>query len=308
MLICDLHCDLPSYVLEGRKISFNEGHWSEDKLKKEHIYVQVFASCVDKLCADNPFERGVSLVDSFTLGLGDTELGIVTKRDQLEKNIARSKNSAILSLEGGEILGGKIENLKYFYSRGIRLMTLTWNNLNQIGGSCDQLCENKPLTDFGKKVVREMNRLKMTPDVSHLSEAGFWDVAEISGRPFCATHSNSKKLCDHQRNLNDKQFEAIRNSGGVVGVNYYPLFLEKNHETANILSIVRHIEHFMSLGGEETVCLGGDLDGIDILPKGLNGIGDVDKIAEELLKINYKEELVKKIMGENIIEFFKRVL
>jgi len=308
MIIADMHCDLPHYVVDGRKISENNGHWSEDKLNSEHTYIQVFASFVDKLLSDNPFERINALIFSFISELAKSDIKLVTNKYELKENISKGKNSAILAIEGGEALGGKIENLKHFYNMGVRFITLTWNRKNQIGSSSDPSCINEPLTEFGKEVVKEMNRLKITPDVSHLSEKGFFSVAEVSKRPFCATHSNSKKLCHHHRNLTDEQFREIVKCGGVVGINYANQLLEENPDDASLKSIVKHIEYFMSLGGENTVCLGGDLDGVSCLPKGMSGVGDIDKIAEELAKINYNDELIEKIMGKNAVNFFERVL
>lgn len=308
MLICDLHCDLPDKISKGIKISSNDCHWSEDKLKKENVYVQVFASYVDKLAFDNPFERVNSLINGFKTELNNSQTGIVTEFKQLENNIKCGKNSAILSIEGGEALGGKIENVEYFYNLGIRFMTLTWNNKNQLGTSSDPSYTNAPLTDFGKRVVTEMNRLKMTPDVSHLSDKGFWSVIEESKMPVAATHSNSRTICKHNRNLTDEQFLAIKKNGGLVGICFVPFFLEEFPENANIKSIIKHIEHFMALGGENTIALGSDFDGIDILPKGINDIGDIHKIAEELAKINYPETIIKKIMSENFMNHLKLIL
>lgn len=305
MIICDLHNDLPSKVIDGMSITSNDGHWSEDKLKKEHTYVQVFANYVNKYKFDDPFGRANSLILNFKEQLKKTDTGLVADYTALEKNIAEGKNSAILSIEGGEALGGKIENVKYYYDLGIRFITLTWSHTNQLGECNGPWCGRGPLTEFGKAVVKEMNKYNMTPDVSHLSEKGFWSAIEVSEKPIVATHSNSKKLCDHHRNLTDEQFEAIRDCGGLVGINYSPAFLEQDGK-ADISSIVKHIEHFMALGGEDVVCLGGDLDGIGALPEGMKGIQDVDKIAGELAKINYPEGIIAKIMGVNLVNYVKK--
>ena len=116
---------------------------------------------------------------------------------------------------------------------------------------------------------------------------------------------NSKKLCNVRRNITDEQFLAIKESGGLVGISFVPAFLEKDETKANVVSIIRHIEHFMSLDGEQTVALGGDFDGISTLPFGISGVNDVDKIADELAKINYQDEIIAKIMGKNIENYIK---
>lgn len=304
MLICDLHCDLPYKVADGRKIHSNEEHFSEDKLKNKHTYVQVFANFVDAAEHHDYFNYINSMILHFKEQLkATTKIRLATNYTTLESNIKNGVNSAILSIEGGEALNGEIKNVQYFYDLGVRFLTLTWNHKNELGESCKT--GNAPLSDFGKAVLKEMNRVKIFADVSHLCERGFWDVAELSSIPFVATHSNSKTLCGHERNLTDEQFLAVKKSGGLVGINYCPYFLEDNGENADITSIIRHIEHFMSLGGDDILCLGGDLDGVSYLPKGISGISDVDIIATELLKLNYPEKLIRKIMGENVLKFIK---
>lgn len=307
MLICDLHCDLPYKVLKGRNIHSNEGHFSEDKLKKENIYVQVFANFVDAKEHPDSFDYINSMIIKFKEELlTNTDIGLVTDYMTLKENIKNNKNSAILSIEGGEALGGNIKNIEYFYNLGIRFLTLTWNYKNSLGEGA--VSGNSGLTDFGREALKEMTRVKMVADVSHLCEKGFWDAAEITGSfPFVATHSNSQKLCGHKRNLTDEQFLQIVKKGGLVGINYYPLFLENNPDNANVTSIIRHIEHFLSLGGEDVISLGSDFDGIDYLPEGINSISDVDVIAQELRKLNYKDKLIEKIMGLNTINFLKRI-
>lgn len=304
MLICDLHNDLPDKAIAGTNITTNSEHWSEDKLKNENTYIQVFASYVDKYKFDDPFDRVNSMILHFKSELAKTNTKLVTDYETLEKNVNEGINSAILAIEGGEALGGKIERVKYFYDLGVRFMTLTWSHTNQLGESNGPWCDRGPLTEFGKAVVKEMNKIGMTVDVSHLSEAGFWSAIEVSEKPIVATHSNSREVCDHFRNLTDEQFMAIRDSGGLVGINYAPGFLAKGGK-ANLSSIVKHIEHFMALDGENVVSLGGDLDGIGALPEGITGINDVDKIAGELAKINYSNKIIAKIMGENVKNYIK---
>ena len=307
MIICDLHCDLPYKVLKGTDIHSNKEHFSEEKLKKENTYVQVFANFVDAKEHPDSFDYINSMIIKFKEELlTNTNIGLVTDYTTLKENIKNNKNSAILSIEGGEALGGDIKNVEYFYNLGIRFLTLTWNYKNDLGEGA--VSGNSNLTEFGREVLKEMNRVKMVADVSHLCEKGFWNAAEITGDfPFVATHSNSQKLCGHKRNLTDEQFLQIVKKGGLVGINYYPLFLENNPDNASVTSIIRHIEHFLSLGGEDVISLGSDFDGIDYLPEGINSISGVDVIAQELRKLNYKDELIEKIMGQNTVEFIKRI-
>jgi len=149
-----------------------------------------------------------------------------------------------------------------------------------------------------------MERLGMAVDVSHISEKGFWDVIEVARKPIIASHSCAKGLCPHYRNLTEAQFMAICEGGGVVGVNFYPLFLGGN----NVHDIIKHILYFLSLGGENHIGFGSDFDGIPNLPEGISGAGDVDKIINALLRENISEEIVRKITYANMEKYFLKVL
>ena len=142
-----------------------------------------------------------------------------------------------------------------------------------------------------------MNKIGMTVDVSHLSEKSFWEVAEISKKPIVATHSNSKPICGHVRNLTDDQFLKIKETGGVVGINFYPLFLGDN-----IFCIKKHIDRFLELGGEDNIGLGSDFDGVESLPEGINGVQDMKKIIDML---PYSDEIKEKIAYKNFIRVIK---
>ena len=147
----------------------------------------------------------------------------------------------------------------------------------------------------------------MLVDVSHLSEQSFWDVSDLCKGPFIASHSNSKAICSHRRNLTDDQILAINKSGGTIGINLCPDFLA-NSGKANISDIIRHIEYIASLAGIDCIALGSDFDGIHDLPEGIKGVQDIRKIFEALLRLNYTEETLAKIAGENIIRIVKEVL
>jgi membrane dipeptidase len=152
-----------------------------------------------------------------------------------------------------------------------------------------------------------MQELGVVVDLSHASERAFWDTAEITKRPIIAGHSNSKTVCPHKRNLTDEQFKALVRLGGVAGINLCPDFLNPS-KSAKVADILRHIEHFMGLGGERAVCLGGDLDGIDETPEGIGGIEDYGVLYEALLRLNYPEALVRDIFYNNLLEVLEKAL
>ena len=141
----------------------------------------------------------------------------------------------------------------------------------------------------------------------HASERTFWDTAEIATRPIIAGHSNSKKICDNPRNLADDQFKELVRCGGVAGLNLCPEFLNESG-SATIDDIIRHAYHFLELGGEKTICLGGDLDGIDSLPAGITGIESYSEIYEAMLRQNWKEELIRDIFYNNLMSVMEKVL
>ncbi len=306
MYICDLHCDLPDKVLGGASLSDNTCHWATHKLNTKNTYLQVFAHFVDAKKHPDAFTHISTMLKCFTEKLSASPIRLIQTAADLEESLHDGQNIAVLSVEGGEALGGNLENVKYFYDFGVRFLTLTWNVKNDLGESC--VSGDAPLTKFGLEVLKEMNRIRMTPDVSHLCEQGFWSVMEHSTRPVVATHSNAKSLCNHPRNLTDAQFCALRDCGGLVGINFYPPFLDKKTEKATIDSIIKHMEHFLALGGEDTICLGADFDGIPYAARGIDSIADTDKIAEALTKRNYSETLIAKILGQNVIEFLRKNL
>lgn len=194
------------------------------------------------------------------------ELAPAGSARELEANWRAGKTSAFLTLEDGRAADGKMENLERFYSMGIRLISLTWNYANCFGApnSQDPSVMGRGLTAFGRDAVVRMGELGMLADVSHLSDGGFWDVAEISKVPFAASHSNCRALAPHRRNLTDEMIRAVADSGGVVGLNFAAEFLSAAgrppESTAELLAA--HAKHLALHGGIGCVALGTDFDGI----------------------------------------------
>ena len=205
------------------------------------------------------------------------------------------------------MLEGKIEHLKEFYDLGVRMMTLTWNHENEIGYP-----HNRPefskrgLKRFGEEVVEKMNELVMIVDVSHLSDAGFYDVARLSKKPFIATHSNSRAMKNHSRNLNDDMIKILANSGGVTGINFCSAFLG-NYEISSIKDMVRHIKHIRNIGGIDVVALGSDFDGIENKVE-ISDVSEMGKLAIELEKEGFTTTEIEKIYYKNALRVIKDVL
>ena len=208
---------------------------------------------------------------------------------------------AILTVEGGAVLAGKLENISYLAECGVRVLTLTWNGSNEIG---DGAMVERPrgLTEFGKKAILELEKNDIVIDVSHSGDPLFYNVAEYSSRPFIATHSNARAVCGHPRNITDEQFQIIKNRGGLVGLNFCTKFL-RSSGTACGEDVLRHAEHFLSLGGEKTLAIGSDFDGAD-MPGDLPGIQAMEALAERFLRHGYAENLVRDIFYGNAYRFF----
>ncbi len=201
--------------------------------------------------------------------------------------------------------------LKMMYRLGVRSIALTHNHSNQIADSAMEagrsVHDGGGLTAFGREVVRQMNRLGMVIDVSHISDKAFFDIMEITDSPIIASHSNSRRLCNHPRNLSDDQIRAISANGGVIGVNLFPVFLN-DKGSASIRDVIAHIEYIAALAGIEHVGIGSDFDGIDSLPAGIRGVEDIASIYEALSILNYNQDDIMMIAGLNHMRILQSVL
>lgn len=203
------------------------------------------------------------------------------------------------------MLEGKISRLHEFYEKArIRMIALTWNNENEIGHSAKSASQ-EGLKPFGLELLKEMDQLGVLADVSHLNEAGFWDVAEHGALPIVASHSNLKGLCGHRRNLTDDQVRAIIEKKGFIGINFYSCFLREDG-AATLDDVLRHIDGIAELGGIDVLGFGSDFDGIDEWPEGLGNPGDFPALLELLIRHGYSQEDVEKIAGLNLWNVLKR--
>jgi membrane dipeptidase len=306
MRFFDLHCDtLYRSVTEAQDIYKNDFHVSVDRAKNYYPYIGCFAVWIRD---DIRGEKAVEFFDSAVKKLRDQEFlygeflkicGSVKDMQDVSEMEA-NKSGIVLTVEGGAVLAGDINRVKYLGSAGVKIMTLTWNGNCELG---DGVGVKNPegLTDFGRQVVQSMEKFGIIVDVSHASEKLFYDVSEIATKPFIATHSNSKKICDNRRNLTDEQFRIIRDRGGVVGITFCKDFLT-TESNASFDDILRHVEYFLALGGENTVSIGSDFDGADI-PIQMAGIESITNLYEHFLKKGYGEKLLDKIFFDNAYKF-----
>lgn len=224
--------------------------------------------------------------------------------EQAERACEDGKIAAFLSVEGADLLGCSIPHLERAFQLGVRSVTLTWNRANALSGSAAEERE-RGLSDLGKQFVQRMQELGMIVDVSHLSDAGFWDVIAMAQKPIIASHSNARTVWKHARNLSDEQFVALVKNNGVAGLNFYADFLGENPDFDRITA---HLEHFWSLGGEDHVCLGGDWDGCDALPQGMeDGFSGLIKLYEHLQQKKVADTVIDKLYYKNLARVVKQV-
>ena len=307
----DLHSDTASTLCYRKKsLAQNDLHVSLDKASVYRNYAQVFAVYTwSKLSDEEGYQAFLKVSDFFfeELKRCESRIGFAADGKILSSLWKEGRSAAFLAVEDARLLAGDPERILALYDRGVRFLTLTWADETCIGGSWNTTAG---LTDFGKQTVRDCFRLGIVPDVSHASVSTIDDVIEIAKeyeKPFVATHSNAYAIYPHGRNLIDRHFEAIRDSRGLVGMNMYKEHLTDNSVTpATTETIFAHIEHFMELGGENTVCFGCDFDGADF-PDALQDVSSIAQIADTLLAHNYSEALVRKIFWENALDFFLRM-
>jgi membrane dipeptidase len=306
--IIDSHCDTVQKIADhGANLNEQEhSHVTIKGLREGKVGLQFFAAFVGPKVKH--LHRGLKLIDAYysMLNTYPDEFLQVIKYEDIEKAQAQNKIGAMLTLEGGDVLEGELFNLRAFYRLGVRSMTLTWNYRNEIADGALEDKSKGGLSRFGHEVVKEMNRLGMLVDVSHLSERGFYDVMEVSEKPIAATHSNAWTVCRHPRNLKDDQIKLLAQNKGVMGMNFYPPFLSK--ATSGIVDIIKHIEYIAALAGTDVIGFGSDFDGIDETPLDIKGPEGYAFIIEELLKLNYKEEDIRKMACGNYLRLLKEIL
>lgn len=305
----DGHCDTIVKLFERKQELFrNDGHIDIQRLNNFYAPLQFFAIWLDPRYYPIPMRQTMKYIEFYynQIEKNSEFIGHVNCYSDLLENIKMKKISGLLTIEGGEALEGEISAIHTYYRLGVRSMTLTWNHRNELADGVAEEGSRGGLTNFGRQVVAEMEKLGMIVDISHLSERGFWDVAEMAKKPFIASHSNARAICDAPRNLRDEQLQAIAENGGVVGLNLFPPFLTEN-KNAEITDILRHIYHMLSVMGEDHIALGSDFDGIDSVPKEISDLQKMEILFESMEK-EFGSQIVQKISSENLLGLLGQVL
>jgi membrane dipeptidase len=244
---------------------------------------------------------------------------------EIERIHKSGKIAALMGIEGGHAIEDSLPALRQFYRLGVRYMTLTHTNTNNwadsaggIGAPAEK--RHGGLSDFGKDVVREMNRLGMMVDISHVSDETFWDCIETSQAPLIASHSSCRALTNVSRNMTDEMLKALAKKGGVVMINFFAGFMNTEYakpgmpaptkpaKTATLAMLMQQFEHAIKVAGIDHVGIGSDFDGVEgMLPSGMEDISKLPTITYELLKLGYSDDDVKKVLGGNLLRTMSEV-
>jgi membrane dipeptidase len=320
LLVVDGHCDS---ILDAAGISATnpamgirdlgkrgtEGHLDLPRLLASGVSAQFFALFTEDSHVAHAREHTWMLLETMEAFLaGNPGIFLGLKAADILRAKAEGRLAAFLAIEGGEAIGESLDELRDFYKRGVRLMTLTWNRRNAIARGVGDPGTGG-LTPFGRTVVAEMERLGMIVDVSHLSDEALDDVLAVATRPLVASHSNAKAIQAHRRNLADTQIERIAATGGLVGLTFAGAFIDADPSKVTLDRTLDHLDRLLSVAGEDHVGLGTDFDGFTA-PYGLvmPDCTGLPELTAGMLRRGYTETTIRKVMGRNWLRVVGDVL
>ncbi len=325
-LLIDTHDDFPTEQAgndrpEGSAIDIGvpspKAHTDLARLREGGVGAVFFAAYVAANYGLGPraYERGLEVIGTIhhLVDQYPNDFAFATTAAQIEAAHKQGKIAALIGVEGGHAIDDKLDNLREFYKRGARYMTLTHTNTNHWADSSGDINDPKVahhggLTDFGKNVVREMNRLGMMVDISHVADKTFYDALAVSTAPLIASHSACRALADVPRNMTDEMIVALAKKGGVVQVNFYCNFLTNaKPPRATLDDVVAHIDHIRKIAGIDAIGIGSDFDGIDCAPVGLEDVSKFPNLTRALLEDGYSAAEIRKIYGGNLLRVMRAV-
>ncbi|MTK08785.1 MAG: membrane dipeptidase [Hungatella sp.] len=329
MNVADMHCDTISELYYRRQagkegsILKNDCHIDLERMKKGNYCLQNFALFTELTKHERPFEYCMKLLDLFYTELelyGDL-IGIVRTYEDIEKNRKEGRMSAMLTIEEGGVCQGETAFLRNFYRLGVRMMTLTWNHINELAYPNRIRIEKEEaffepetehgLTETGIVFVEEMERLGMIIDVSHLSDAGIYDVFHHTKKPFVASHSNARTIASNPRNLTDEMIKMLAERGGVTGINFCGDFLhdwKKGEKSlSRIQDMVSHIKHLKKIGGIGCIGLGSDFDGIGGELE-MKSPEDLPLLEACMKKEGFSDSEIEAVFYGNVLRVYKEIL
>lgn len=318
--IIDLHCDTIMKLYENPNSNLLENHFQIDlkRLQQKDFLLQTFAIFLDKQQYPQRKKTALHMYQRFIKELekNAATIGLIKTQADYNENKANKQISALLTLEEGGILEGKIENLEEFYQLGVRLITLTWNYPNEIGTpnilywdkEKQILADNQTgLTKFGFECIQRMSELHMIIDLSHASDQVAKDILDSSAQGIVASHSNARKLTPHPRNLSDELIQKIADKNGLIGINFFDQFLKLKQPTNLPAAISEHLWYMYQLVGEDSLCFGSDFDGIPVHAD-LNDVNSFPKIIQALKQKGFTSRQIEKISYLNAENFLQHYL
>lgn len=353
-IVVDTHNDITTMMIDDNydigTSSVGKYHTDLARMKEGGLTAEFFSVYVDKKFAKEggSARRALDQIDLVYRAAEryPDKLMMATSAADIRRAKKQGKIAALMGIEGGHAIENSLMALRDFYRLGVRYMTLTHNNTNDWADSSRDEAKHNGLTDFGKDVVREMNRLGMLVDVSHVSDKTMSDVLDVSTAPIIASHSSARALSNHPRNIPDDLLRRIAKNGGVIMVNFYPAFIDQKYLNADrarderlkpqldalnerykddavrlaaerqklfdanplpatpLSVLIDHIDHIAKVAGVDHVGIGSDFDGVPSLPVGMEDISKLPAITYELLRRGYKENDIRKILGENFLRTF----
>lgn len=299
MLLCDTHADL---LFRMAAEPGQEYDLTLDNLTRGGVSLQVLTLFVGGDPAPQSVQKmmqGEWLAYTQLVARGWEQ---ITDPAQAEKG----KFKFMLSLEGCEPFAQGLQVIHDYHQRGIRMAAITWNHENALGSPAVKNTTDG-LKPYGLEAVREMQRLKIAIDVSHLNVPGFYDLLNKTDAPPLASHSCAMALREHPRNLTDQQLKDLFRAGGYVGVNFCPAFLVDPGQPCTIESVVDHIDHMHQMGGAGMIGFGSDFDGISSKPQQLENPSDFPNLVEGLRRRGYQEADIENIAGKSFLSYYQRI-
>lgn len=314
MRIIDMHCDTMMEAWRAEKVDFVNGPTSINlkKLKENDSLVQFFALYLprDEMEYMDAYDIVKAMHSTYMkmLNRHSDLIRPVFSAEDIEKNRKDGVLSSFLTIEDGVFLDGKIERVQEVYDMGVRLITLLWNFENSTGfpNSDDPEVHMRGLKPFGIEVVERMNQLGMIIDTAHLSEGGFYDVAKYSKKPFVASHSCARALCNHRRNLTDNQLKVLGETGSMVGVNFERTFLKENSDRATFDQIIQHLLYMKAKAGIDALGFGSDFDGIEDNGELVDYSGFTTLLG--IMEKYFTDDEIDKICNLNALRLIKDVI
>lgn len=311
-LLIDTHNDVTSFTVDGYDIGSKGSakHTDIARLKQGGVGAVFFAVYVasSHVKGNHSAHRALEMIDTVRRDIVDrypNDFELAVNADGILAARKRGRIAALMGIEGGHAIEDSLRLLRTYYDLGVRYMTLTHSNTNAWADSSGDAPKHNGLSPLGKEVVREMNRLGMIVDISHVADKTFWDVLETSSAPVFASHSSCRALSNIPRNMTDDMIRALAKKGGTIQINFGCQFLKE--KGAALSDAVAHIDHVIQIAGEDAVGIGSDFDGVRCVPKGLEDVSKFKDLTAALRAKGYTEARIAKIYGGNVLRVMRQV-